>query len=70
MTPLVTQLARTYFNCSTLIGMRLEDQGTSASFGTHWERVSIANEYMTSSSIGHEAAISNFTLSILQDTGW
>jgi hypothetical protein len=50
--------------------MRLEDQGTSASLGSHWERSVLENEYMTASSVGHEAAFSNFTLSLLQDTGW
>jgi proprotein convertase subtilisin/kexin type 5 len=69
-TPLVLAYTKSYYNCTTLEGMRLEDQGTNASYASHWERVSIANEYMTASSVGHEAPISNFTLLLLQDTGW
>ena len=50
--------------------MRLEDEGTSGSLGSHWERVILENEYMTASGISHDAAISNFTLKLLDDSGW
>jgi proprotein convertase subtilisin/kexin type 5 len=69
-TPLVTELARQYYNCPSIQGMRLEDEGSSASLGSHWERVVLQNEYMTASSVGWSAAVSNFTLSLLQDSGW
>ena len=30
--------AQIYFNCSSLIGVELENQGTSGTAGSHWEK--------------------------------
>lgn len=37
--------------------------------GSHWERVILHNEIMTSSSI-KDGAYSKFTMSLLEDSGW
>lgn len=50
--------------------MRLEDEGSSGSLGSHWERIVLENEFMTASGISGDAAISNFTLKLLDDSGW
>jgi leishmanolysin len=66
----VLSYARTYYGCATLQGMRLEDEGSAGSTGSHWERSVLQNEYMTASAIGNEAVISGFTLNLLKDSGW
>jgi len=66
--PLTTRL-RNYFNCPSLEGGYLENQGGSGSAGAHWERRTFGNEYMTASSIS-DARISQFTLALLEGSGW
>lgn len=53
-----------------MIGMKLENQGGSGSAGSHWEKVMIENEYMTAATIKHDAIYSNFTFTLLEDSGW
>lgn len=50
--------------------MRLENQGTGGSSGSHWERTILHNDIMTSSAIYHQLSWSYFNLAILKDTGW
>lgn len=50
--------------------MQLENSGGGGSLGSHWERVQIENEFMTASAIPHDAVITNFTWTLLEDTGW
>jgi len=82
-TPPLTQRLRKHFNCSTLEGAYLENQGTFASIGSHFERRVFYNEvfftsfppslnnskFMTASVI-KEARFSEFTLALLEGTGW
>jgi len=67
--PGLTSRLRTYFNCPTLEGAYLENQGGSQSTGSHFERRIFFNEYMTASSI-KDSRLSEFTLAILEGTGW
>ena len=67
--PQVVNVAKTYFNCSNMIGVELENQGTEASLGSHWERRILGDEYMTASS-KYDSKISEFTLAFLEGTGW
>ncbi|KAL4488340.1 hypothetical protein ABPG72_019190 [Tetrahymena utriculariae] len=66
----VLETARRYYNCPTLDSLPMENQGGSGSFGSHWERDLIQNEYMTASSVQGHAVISEFTASLLLDTGF
>jgi hypothetical protein len=66
--PLTTRL-RTYFNCPTLAGAYMEQQGGSGSAGSHFERRIFNNEYMTASEI-NDARITQFTLALLESSGW
>jgi len=68
-TPKLTEAARNYFNCPSLEGLELEDQGGAGTAGSHWERRMVYNEYMTGTS-SYNPVISNFTLALLEDTGW
>ena len=49
ITPKVLSYARNHFNCPSLTGVPLENEGTSGSLGSHWEKDIFYNEYMTSS---------------------
>ena len=66
--PLTSRL-RKHFNCSTLKGAYLENQGAAGSIGSHFERKMLEAELMTASSI-NDARISEFTLAFLESTGW
>lgn len=50
--------------------MVLENNGGKSTSSSHWEKNLIENEYMTASIISHDAIYSNFTLKLLEDTGW
>lgn len=67
--PPLTQRLRAHFNCPTLEGAYLENQGGNASFGSHLERRVFYNEIMTGSEI-KDAKFSEFTLALLEGTGY
>lgn len=58
-----------HLNCNSLSGVPLEDQGTSASQNTHWEKTTFGNELMTSQTTS-KPILSGMTLSLLVDSGW
>ena len=45
-TPKVLEVAKKYFNCSSLIGVELEDQGGTGSALSHWEQRVLLGDYM------------------------
>lgn len=51
-------------------GMQLENQGSSGSLGSHWERTLIQNEIMTAQAISTDSVFTNFTIALLKDTGY
>jgi len=67
--PPLTQRLRAHFNCPTLEGAYLENQGGSGSFGAHFERRVFFNEFMTASRL-KDRRISEFTLALLEGSGW
>jgi len=67
--PSLTERARNFFGCSNLEGIFLEDDGSSASYGSHLERRQFVNEHMTSGLI-YTQRISEFSLGLLEATGW
>ena len=46
-TPKILETARNYFNCPTIDGVEIENEGGSGSAGAHWERAILHNEQMT-----------------------
>ena len=68
-TPTVMREARSYYNCSDILFLPLEDEGGSGSAISHWERSQFNNEIMTASSVPN-SKISVFTLALLEDSGW
>ena len=62
--------AKKYFGCDNIKGIELENQGLGGSKNNHWESRILLGELMTSEQYVEEGALSEFTLSFLEDTGW
>lgn len=69
VTPTVVREVRKHFNCTTLEGAELEDQGSDGTSMTHWEKRLFENEAMTGTHT-QNSIYSRITLAVLQDTGW
>ena len=69
VTPTVVSEVRRHFNCSTLEGAELEDQGLDGTSMTHLEKRLFENEAMTGTHT-QNSVYSRITLAVLQDTGW
>jgi hypothetical protein len=66
--PLKSKL-RNFFNCPTLVGCYMENSGSSATAGSHFERRMLPFEFMTSGLI-YDMQVTEFTLALLEGTGW
>uniref|UniRef100_A0A5K3FHR7 Leishmanolysin-like peptidase n=1 Tax=Mesocestoides corti TaxID=53468 RepID=A0A5K3FHR7_MESCO len=69
VTPNVLSLAKKYFDCPSLEGVELEDQGKLGVSLSHWKMRILGNELMTAS-YTNAFRLSNLTLAFLEDTGW
>ncbi len=69
VTPAVAREVRRHFNCSTLEGAELEDQGEIGTKLTHWEKRVFENEAMTGT-YTQNSVFSRITFAFLEDTGW
>ena len=68
ITPTVVEIAKKYYGCDNIIGVELEDQDGRTN--SHWESRTLLGEYMNSEHYKPEQVISEFTLALLQDSGW
>ena len=68
--PKVLEVAKKYFNCSSIDGVELEDFSGEGTAGSHWEARILLGEYMNGVLYPEEQVISEFTLSLLEDTGY
>lgn len=69
VTPRVREEARKYFNCPTLEGAEIENQGGPGTAGSHWEKRVLENEAM--SGVATQVyAVSRITLALFEDSGW
>ena len=64
----VLNVARKYFNCSSIEGVELENYGDEGTAGSHWEARILLGDYMNGVAYTEEV-ISEFTLALLEDTG-
>ena len=69
-TPKLLEFAKKYFNCTDLDGVELEYQGGTGTAGSHWEARILLGEYMNGYSYSEEMVISEFTLAVLEDSGF
>ena len=67
--PKVLEKARKHFNCSSLQGVPLENQGEEGSIGSHWESRYMLGDYMISTDYP-DVAISDITLALFEDSGF
>ena len=70
VTPRVREEVRRHFNCPTLEGAELEDQGGDGTELTHWEKRIFQNEAMTGTVHTAQPAYSMITLALMEDSGW
>ena len=73
ITPKVLSFAKKYFNCSLITGVELESQSGEKNdkvANSHWEARILLGEYMNSEIYTPEQVISEFTLALLEDSGW
>ena len=66
----VLKVAREYFNCPSLEGVELENFGGEGTVGSHWEARILLGEYMTGYMYTPNQVISEFTLALLEDSGY
>jgi hypothetical protein len=66
----IVEKARTHFGCTTLDGVEVENQGSSGSWGSHWEKRIIGNEFMSAIANEMEYPVSEITLASYEDMGW
>ena len=64
----VKEEAQKHFNCSTLEGAELENQGGKGTELAHWEKRLFGNEGMTGI-FTQNAVFSRLTLALMEDTG-
>ena len=68
--PKVVEVAKKYYNCDSLIGVELEEYGGSETRSSHWEARILLGEYMNGVAYNEEVVISEFTLALLEDSGF
>ena len=66
--PKVLTVARQHFNCTSLNGVPLENQGSTGSVGAHWEARYMLGDYMISSDYC-DNVMSDITLALFEDSG-
>ena len=69
VTPKVVMTARKHFNCDSLIGVDLENNGGFGSALSHWESRVMLGDYMLSTNYD-DNVISEITLALFEDSGW
>ena len=65
----VIKKAKKHFNCDLIEGIELENQGSSGSYGVHWDSRIMLTDYMIAIDYP-DIVISDITLGLLEDTGW
>ena len=68
--PKVINVAKKYFNCNDVIGVELENYGGNGTAGSHREARVLLGDYMNGIIYTEEQVISEFTLALLEDTGF
>jgi hypothetical protein len=67
--PKVLAAAKKHFNCDSMVGLELENQGGEGTAGSHWDARTMIADYMIGQSYG-EVFISDMTLALFEDSGW
>lgn len=67
--PELADYARKYFDCSSINGMPLENNGGDGSANSHWEKLFLPSEYMNPT-VENPGYLSQFTFTLLRASGW
>jgi len=74
VTPKAVQMAREHFDCDSMSGVPLEDQGGCPTSSSHWDSRFLMGEVMTGQTSGMTAATRSIwtavTLGLAEDSGW
>lgn len=68
-TPKVVEFAKQHYSCNNIDSVELEHFGGLGSAFSHWSKRILNTEFMIADSYG-ENYISNFTLALMEDSGW
>ena len=66
----VLDVAKKYFDCDDIKGVALEEFGGEGTVGSHWEAKILLGDYMNGYIYTNEQVISEFTLALLEDSGF
>eukprot|EP00854_Cymbomonas_tetramitiformis_P029047 gene29047-36110_t len=66
----VVTKAQEQFDCTSVTGAALENEGGSGTSGSHWEMRLFHDEMMVGSSGSQRSSLSSMTLALAQDSGW
>lgn len=69
ITPKVIDAAKKHYNCDSIDGVELENQGGQGTSGSHWEARIMLTDYMIGQSYD-DVTISEITLALYEDSGW
>ena len=69
ITPGIIKAGREHFACDSFSGLYLENEGSKASAGSHFEKILAGNEIMTAQATG-KMVISFWIMHLLNDSGW
>ncbi|XP_065916685.1 uncharacterized protein [Dysidea avara] len=68
--PKAVEVAKSYYSCENIEGVALENEGTSNVATSHWEKRTLNNELMNAYISSDYIIFSEFTLALLEDSGW
>ncbi|KAG8347922.1 putative Leishmanolysin [Trypanosoma vivax] len=68
--PKTVEKSREFFNCSSLVGMELEDAGGHATRLSHWKRRNALHEMMSGTLYVDTAFYSMLTMAVFEDMGF
>ena len=66
----VLEVAKKYYDCDDIKGVALEEFGGKGTVGSHWEAKILLGDYMNGYTYTFEQVISEFTLALLEDSGF
>ena len=66
----VVEVAKKYYNCDSIKGVELEEFCGEQTLRSHWEGRILLGEYMNGVAYNEEVVISEFTLALLEDSGY
>ena len=66
----VLEVGKKYFNCSTCNAIELDNMGGNGTYLSHWKSKILLGDYMNGNIYTEEQVISEFTLALLEDSGY